>query len=140
MLFRSPLADPIVGALITVGIAQIVWQSSKAVFTRMLDGVEPKVIDEIREAASHAAGVEKVTEVRARWLGHRLHAELNVAVAPQLSVVEGHVIAKEVQHELLRHLGYLSSVIIHIDPIEEAGEEFHRIVEYSNDNLDIDSH
>ena len=135
-----PLADPIVGALITVGIAQIVWQSSKAVFTRMLDGVEPTVIDEIREAASHAAGVEKVTEVRARWLGHRLHAELNIAVTSQLSVAEGHAIAKEVRHKLLHHLGYLSSVMVHIDPTEEAGEEFHRISEHSHDGLPVHSH
>src|SRR5216683_7685709 len=66
-----PLADPIVGLLITIVIAQIVWQSSKAIFARMLDGVEPAILDEIREAASGAKGVEKVTDVRARWLGHR---------------------------------------------------------------------
>ena len=36
-----PLADPIVGLLITLAILGIVWQSAKAVFTRMLDGVEP---------------------------------------------------------------------------------------------------
>jgi len=48
-----PLADPIVGLLITLAIVQIVWQSIKAVFTRMLDGVEPNVIDEIRHAVEH---------------------------------------------------------------------------------------
>src|SRR5215208_5189477 len=41
-----PLADPIVGLLITVAIFAIVWQSSKAVFTRMLDGVDPTIVDE----------------------------------------------------------------------------------------------
>ena len=135
-----PLADPIVGLLITVAILQIVWQSSKAVFTRMLDGVGPHIIDEIREAAGHAGGIEKVTEVRARWLGHRLHAELNVAVASHLSVAEGHAIAKEVRHQLLHRFSYLSSVIVHVDPREEAGEEFHRIVEHSHDGLAVHSH
>lgn len=135
-----PLADPIVGLLITIAIVQIVWQSSKTVFTRMLDGVEPHIIDKIREAGSHAGGVEKVTDVRARWLGHRLHAELNVAVASHLSVTEGHAIAKEVRHELMHHLTYLSSVVVHIDPTEEAGEEFHRILEHSHDGLPVHSH
>src|SRR5205814_1067592 len=64
--FGYALADPIVGLLITIAIAQIVWQSSKAIFARMLDGVEPAIIDEIREAASAAKGVEKVSDVRAR--------------------------------------------------------------------------
>ena len=39
-----PLADPIVGLVITVMIFGIVWQSAKAVFSRMLDGVEPEVL------------------------------------------------------------------------------------------------
>jgi cation diffusion facilitator family transporter len=135
-----PLADPIVGALITIAIAQIVWQSAKAVFTRALDGVDPKIIDELRHAATHVRGVEKVTDVRARWLGHRLHAEMNVAVAPQLSVEEGHALAKEVRHEAMHHFGYLSNVVIHIDPMQEAGEEFHRIHAHTHDGLPVHSH
>jgi cation diffusion facilitator family transporter len=135
-----PLADPIVGLLITLVLARIVWQSSKAVFTQMLDGVEPRIVDEIKDAASRAEGVEKVTDVRARWLGHRLHSELNVAVGSHLSVAEGHAIAKEVRHQLMHHLPYLSSVIVHIDPSEEAGEEFHRILQHAHDGLEPHSH
>jgi cation diffusion facilitator family transporter len=135
-----PLADPVVGALITIAIAQIVWQSAKAVFTRALDGVDPKIIDQLRHAASRVRGVEKVTDVRGRWLGHRLHAEMNVAVAPQLSVEEGHALAKEVRHEAMHQLGYLSNVVIHIDPMQEAGEEFHRIHAHTHDGLPVHSH
>jgi cation diffusion facilitator family transporter len=135
-----PLADPIVGALITIAIAQIVWQSAKAVFTRALDGVDPKIIDELKHAANHVRGVENVTDVRARWLGHRLYAEMNVAVAPQLSVEEGHALAKEVRHEAMHHVGYLSNVVIHIDPLQEAGEEFHRIRAHTHDGLPLHSH
>ncbi len=135
-----PLADPILGLLITLAIVRIVWQSGKAVFTRALDGVEPGIIDAIRHAEGDASGVEKVTDVRARWLGHRLHAELSVAVASRLSVVEGHAIAKEARHQLLHRLPYLSSVIVHVDPSEESGEEFHRIVGHSHDGLPVHSH
>jgi len=79
-----PLADPIVGLIIAAAILVIVWQSAKMVFTRLLDGVDPEVIDEIRRAVSHVEGVEDVAEVRARWFGHRLRAEVNVAVDPDL--------------------------------------------------------
>lgn len=135
-----PLADPIVGGLITIAIAQIVWQSAKAVFTRILDGVDPTVVTRLRHAAAHVPGVAKVTDVRARWLGHRLYAEMNVAVAPQISVEEGHTIAKQVQHEAMHHVSYLSNIVIHIDPIQEAGEEFHRIHDHSHDGLPAHSH
>ena len=135
-----PLADPIVGLLIAAAILVIVWQSGKAVFTRLLDGVEPGAIEEIRHAASHVPGVEEVSEVRARWLGHRLHAEVNVAVDPDLSVAEGHAIAREVNHQLLHRLSYLSGAVIHVDPVQEAGEEHHRIPAHSHDSLPTHSH
>jgi cation diffusion facilitator family transporter len=54
-----PLADPIVGLLITVAILRIVWESGKSIFTRMLDGVDPEIIEEIRHAVNHTAGVIK---------------------------------------------------------------------------------
>ena len=135
-----PLADPIVGLLIAAAILVIVWQSGKAVFTRLLDGVEPEVIEEIRHAASEVPGVEDVSEVRARWLGHRLHAEVNVAVDPDLSVAEGHAIAREVNHQLLHHLSYLNGAVIHVDPVQEAGEEHHRVSAHSHDGLPTHSH
>jgi cation diffusion facilitator family transporter len=135
-----PLADPIVGLLIAAAILLIVWQSGKAVFTRLLDGVEPGAIEEIRHAACHVPGVEDVSEVRARWLGHRLQAEVNVAVDPDLSVAEGHAIAREVNHQLLHHLSYLSGAVIHVDPVQEAGEEHHRIPAHSHDGLPTHSH
>jgi cation diffusion facilitator family transporter len=135
-----PLADPLVGLLIAAAVLVIVWQSGKAVFTRLLDGVEPAAIEEIRHAAREVVGVEDISEVRARWLGHRLHAEVNVAVDPALSVAEGHAIAREVNHQLLHHLSYLNGAVIHVDPVEEAGEQHHRITAHSHDGLPTHSH
>jgi cation diffusion facilitator family transporter len=140
MWLGYPLADPIVGLLIAAAILVIVWQSGKAVFTRLLDGVEPAAIEEIRHAANEVPGVEDVSEVRARWLGHRLHTEVNVAVDPDLSVAEGHAIAREVNHQLLHHLSYLSGAVIHVDPVQEAGEEHHRVAAHSHDGLPTHSH
>ena len=120
-----PKTDPIIGLLITVAILGIVWQSVKAVFTRMLDGVEPEVSDEVRHSAKHVAGVLGVSDVRARWVGHRLRAEVNITVAPDLSVGDSHDLAKRVELEMRRHLKFLSGVIVHVDPEAEAGEQFH---------------
>ena len=135
-----PLADPIVGLLIAVAILVIVWQSGKTVFTRLLDGVDPTLIDEIRNAAGHVEGVQDVAEVRARWLGHRLRAEVNIAVDPELSVAEGHAVAREVNHRLLHELRYLDMAVVHVDPAQEAGEEHHQIPTHSHDGLPPHSH
>ena len=135
-----PLADPVVGLLITAAILGIVWQAGKTVFTRLLDGVAPEVIERIRHAAGETPGVDEVAEVRARWLGHELHAEVNVAVDPDISVAEGHAIAREVNHRLMHRLGYLRGAVVHVDPAQEAGEEHHRVTAHSHDGLPTHSH
>jgi hypothetical protein len=111
-----PLADPIIGLLITLAIFGIVWQSAKAVLTRMLDGVEPSVIDEIRHAAKHVRGVRTVLNARARWLGHRLVAELDIAVAGDTTVAQADAVAAAFEHELMGHLPALQSARIRIRP------------------------
>src|SRR6185312_7830712 len=135
-----PIADPIVGAIITAAILGIVWQSVQAVFLRVLDGVEPHYLEEIRHAAQHVAQVHEVTDVRARWLGHRLHAEVNIAVSPELTVRAAHEIAAEVRHQLLHHLKFLSLVVIHVDPADRSGERFHAIEAHTHDHLPPHSH
>jgi cation diffusion facilitator family transporter len=135
-----PLADPVVGLLIAAAIFRIVWESGKSIFSRLLDGVDPEVIHEIRHSVNHTKGVRDLTEIRLRWLGHRMHAELNIAVAPELSVEEGHAIAAEVRHQLLHHLRYLSHATIHVDPENASGEKHHSIGEHAHDDLPAHSH
>jgi cation diffusion facilitator family transporter len=121
-----PLADPIVGLVISVAILRIVVETAKSVFSRLLDGVEPEVPDEVRDVALVTEGVREVSEVRVRWLGHKMLAEVNIAVDPNLSVGAGHDIAEDVHHQLLHNLKYLSNATVHVDPVGLAGEEFHR--------------
>jgi divalent metal cation (Fe/Co/Zn/Cd) transporter len=85
------------------------------------------VVDEIKQAARQTPRVEVVTEVRVRWLGHRLHAELNLAVDPTLSVAEGHEIAVAGEQQLLAKLRFLSHATIHVDPVDESGAAHHHL-------------
>ena len=105
-----PLADPIVGLLITVMIFGIVWQSAKSVFSRMLDGVEPDVLAELRHAAEHVTGVRGLENLRARWVGHRLHAEADLVVDAALPVRDGLAIAGRVREAAMSHLPALESL------------------------------
>lgn len=98
-----PLADPIVGLLITLTIGGIVWQSAKAVITRTLDGVDPSVTAEIRHSTEHVAGIAGVTDARARWIGHELHADVAIQVDEKLSLPAAMAIARNLKSELLAH-------------------------------------
>ena len=120
--FGFPLADPVVGTLITAVIFYIVLDSAKLVFTRILDGVEPGILEEIHHAAGHVKGVECVGPVRVRWIGHRLYAEINIAVKSDASVSQGHAIAQEVNRQMLHHLPQLGKATVHVDPADKLCE------------------
>ncbi len=135
-----PLADPIVGLLISVAIFVIVWQSARSVVVRMLDGIDSETLDEVVHAASHVSRVEEVSDVRARWIGHRLHAEVSITVPAGLSVGGGHDVARDVRHQLLHHLPHLGSASVHVDPYGLGGERHHRIERHAHDGLPMHSH
>jgi cation diffusion facilitator family transporter len=112
--FGFPLADPIIGLLITIAIFGIVWQSARAVITRSLDGVEPGITDEIRHAAEHVSGIDGLTDVKARWIGHRLHADVTISVASGKSVAEANAIVAALRSELNAHLPALGTTTVQI--------------------------
>ena len=113
-----PWADPVMGLGITLVLLRVVWQSTQTVFTRLLDGVEPAVMERLRHEVEH--GVEMsgatITQVKARWLGHRLYGEVDLGVAPGLSVAEGGAIAAQVKAHLHQQIPYLAAVTIQVQP------------------------
>ncbi len=135
-----PLADPIVGLLISIAIFVLVWHSAGSILLRTLDGVESEALRDIEHAAGHVPGVGEVTDVRARWIGHRLHADLSITVAGSLSVREGHEVAKAVRHQLLHHLPHLGSTTVHVDPDGQGGDRHHRIEAHVHDGLPLHTH
>jgi cation diffusion facilitator family transporter len=112
-----PLADPTIGLLITFAILGIVWQSGRAVFTRLLDGVEPGVTEELRHAVAHVSGIAGLTDLKARWIGHRLHADLAVALPGTPSLADAQAVAGELRRELLSHLPALGSANVMFEPV-----------------------
>lgn len=136
----APLADPVAGLVITIAILRIVFISGSAIIARLLDGVEPEVVDEVREFLNAIEGVEEVTEVRLRGLGHSLLAEVNLAVRSNLSVKKGHQIAQEIHHQLMHRLQYLSKATVHIDPVGSSGEKHHKWETHHRKGCDTHEH
>lgn len=104
-----PLADPLIGLVIAAAILVIVWQSGRAVFTRLLDGVEPGTVDAIQHAAAHVAGVRRVTQARARWSGHRLYVDVAISVDESLPLAAARRIAETLERELAARLPALAA-------------------------------
>jgi cation diffusion facilitator family transporter len=109
-------ADPVVGLCITAVLLRIVWESGQTIFSRLLDGVEPELIETIRHAIEHVSEVNAVDSIRARWLGHRLYVEVAIAISPKASIQTGQTIANTVQHALHDHIPYIGSAVVQVLP------------------------
>jgi cation diffusion facilitator family transporter len=111
-----PAADPIAGLLISVAIVAVLISAGRAVFLRLLNGIDPHVVDEIHHQASHVPGVRSVEQVRARWEGHRIRAELAIDVDPACDIGRAHRIAHDVERRLVHRISHLDAANVHVGP------------------------
>jgi cation diffusion facilitator family transporter len=111
-----PLADPVIGLLITVAILVVLRTAARDVFTRLLDGVDPGLVESVERALAAEPGVVGVSRVRMRWIGHRLHADAELDVCPTISISEAHQLAHRAEHTLTHAVPRLSSALIHAYP------------------------
>jgi cation diffusion facilitator family transporter len=115
-------ADAIIGFGIALVILGILVSSLRVTLRRLMDGVEPGVIDRMRAIAVGVAGVVDVGQIRARWSGHRLEADADITVDCTMTVLEGHEVAEALEHELLHQIPHLESVVVHLDPAVDGTE------------------
>ncbi|MFF6915067.1 cation diffusion facilitator family transporter [Streptomyces sp. NPDC012466] len=116
------LADPIVGLAITAAIALVLRDAAREVFRRVMDAVDPALVDRAERALAEVPGVRGVGELRLRWIGHRLRAEVAVVVDGDVTVREAHRVAVEAEHALLHAVPRLTAALVHADPEPAPGE------------------
>jgi cation diffusion facilitator family transporter len=103
VMLGFPLADPIVGILISIAIFVLLIGTVRSVGRRLLDGIEPELLDTAEHALLHATGVREVRDLRLRWVGHRLQGDATVLV-DNVSVADGDRIAAEAERQAIAHL------------------------------------
>jgi cation diffusion facilitator family transporter len=111
-----PLADPIIGVLITAAILIVLRTAARDVFGRLLDGVDPHLVDSAEQALAAEPGVLAVRRLRMRWVGHRLHADAELDIDPGITLGEAHRLAHNAEHTLTHAVPKLSSALIHAYP------------------------
>src|SRR6478609_6897754 len=109
-------ADPIIGLVITVAILGVLRTAARDVFRRLLDGVDPALVDAAEQTLLETPGVLGVRAVQVRWLGHTLRAEADVEVDPALTVAQAHDVAHHAQRHLVGAVRRLTDATIHISP------------------------
>jgi cation diffusion facilitator family transporter len=118
-------ADPIVGLVITVMILGVLRGAARDIYHRLMDSVDPDLVERIEHTLHHVPGVTAVDSVRVRWIGHRLHAEAEIAADASLRLVEAHDVAERARHDLLHAEPRLGQAIIHVSPVSDGGPDPH---------------
>ncbi len=118
-------ADPVVGLAITVAILLVLKEAAREVYRRLMDSVDPDLVDRVAEVVRSVDGVEAVDTLRLRWVGHRLEAEAEIVCDSELSIAHAHQIAEEVHHRLLHYIPRMSRVAIHTSPCGHDGVDHH---------------
>lgn len=111
-------ADPVVGLAVSIAIFAILRTAARDIYRRIMDAVDPELVQRIEDLAGAVPGVNRVTGCQVRWMGHRLRADIAIAVDGQLTVSEGHAISHEVAHALSHQVRHLDTVFVH------TGDEF----------------
>jgi cation diffusion facilitator family transporter len=117
-----PLADPVVGLVITVAILGVLGGAFREIYRRLMDAVDPELSRLATETLRESPDVREVEELRIRWVGHRLRAEATICVDAHLSLVSAHEIADRAHHSLLHGVPRLADATIHVHPDGEHAD------------------
>jgi cation diffusion facilitator family transporter len=120
-------ADPLVGLLITAAILYVLASAARGIYRRLMDSVEPGLVDDVHRVLSSVPGVQAVESVRIRWLGHELRAEAEIVSDADLSLADAHAIAEEAHHQLLHEIRRLGQATIHSSPCRHDGRDHHAL-------------
>lgn len=114
--------DPVAGLVVAALIVLMVRHAAVRMFGRLLDAVDPELVDRAETAARQVDGVMGLDRVQLRWQGHRLLATMSIAVDSRLTLSEGHEVAQAVAHRLFHTFPFAVETLVHVDPagVEDA--------------------
>jgi cation diffusion facilitator family transporter len=111
-----PIVDPLVGLVIGVAILFIAWDATRQMWYRLMDAIDPAIVAQVEQTTRSVPGVQAVARVRARWIGHTLHADVPITVNEDLPIRASGLIADEVRHALEHALPQLATVNVLVQP------------------------
>lgn len=111
-----PLADPIVGLVITVAILTVLRTAARDIYKRLMDAVDPALVEAAERALRAIPGVVDVRRVRMRWIGHQIHADADLDISQHTTLARAHELAHVAEYELVRAIPKLTAAVVHAYP------------------------
>src|SRR3954452_10279408 len=122
-----PLADPLMGLLITVAIAAVLREAAREVYRRLMDAVDPELLAQAERALAEVPAVLGVGHLPLPWTAHPLHAEGDLVLPDALSLAQAHRGTVEAKQHLTAVMPLLGTAVLHPDPVPQAGRDHHLV-------------
>ena len=122
-----PVLDPIVGIVIGVIILFVTRDTTKTMWYRLMDAIDPELLEQAESIVRKRVEVREMRRIRMRWVGHRLCADVTIAVDPYLTTVQSHHIAEQIRHNLFHEIPNLVEVVLHVEPWGDESETAHQL-------------
>jgi cation diffusion facilitator family transporter len=123
VMLGFPLADPIVGLLISAAILVLLWGTVRSVGRRLMDGIEPDLVDRAQKALEDTPGVLAVPRLQLRWSGHRLQGAATLLVDDGVTLAAAEQVTTEAGHRLRHALPKIDDMVL--TPLSNATDEMH---------------
>jgi cation diffusion facilitator family transporter len=123
-------ADPVIGLLITLAILSVLRQAAREIYRRLMDAIDPALVDQVEHTLRGTGGVVGVGQVRLRWIGHQLRAECEIVVAADISAVQAHQVTVDAEHDLLHAIPRLAAALVHADPDSHGPDPHHVLADH----------
>ena len=113
-LIGLPILDPIVGIVIAFAIVGITWNAIKAIWYRMMDAVDPHLVEHVEAHVKELDGVVAIETLRLRWVGHRMYGVMTVQVSAETALAETQNIVRAIQHEASHIVPQLEELTVQV--------------------------
>lgn len=113
-LIGAPILDPVVGVVIALAIVGITWNAIRAIWLRMLDAVDPHLVEHVEAHALEVDGVQSIDSLRLRWVGHRLYGAMIISLSGSTSLVQSQQIVARVQQEARGIIPQLEELVVQV--------------------------
>lgn len=109
--------DAVAGIAVSVIVIKVGYDLAKSSANIVLEQVLPnKEVHKYIKAVLKIDGVKRVDELLARTHGRYIIIDLKISVDPEISVKQGHDIARETKDTLMEEYKEIENVLVHINP------------------------
>ncbi|WIV12299.1 cation diffusion facilitator family transporter [Proteiniborus sp. MB09-C3] len=114
------ILDPLAGFIVSVIVVKVGIDLFLKGYNELMDSsIEEEELTQISNVILSETKIEEINDLKARRHGSKVFIDVEVCVDPNISVLEGHDIAEDVEKVIYDNLDNVKKVLVHVNPCVE---------------------